>query len=155
MCVNICEGESAGELQSYCCFYFFILNSSTWTLWQLMIGGQGNSSQLLHGVKIPQHRCKLNYQHTVFNLSLVLLSLRAYFRSKYLLETMWISSKYEWKHTITMSKLPEQKSRKDETSAVHAGLCSKTPWKRNWKHQDCCMLLFYWPYKSRWDHVLK
>lgn len=39
MCVNICQRESAGELQSYCCFYFFILNSSTWTLWQLMIGG--------------------------------------------------------------------------------------------------------------------
>lgn len=60
-CANICEQESAGEPQSYCCFYFFILNSSTWSLWQLMIGGQGNSSQLLHGVKIPQHRCKVSY----------------------------------------------------------------------------------------------
>lgn len=60
MCVNICERESAGELQSYCCFYFFILNSSTWAVWQPMIGGQANSSQLLHGVKIPQRRCKLN-----------------------------------------------------------------------------------------------
>lgn len=65
-CVNICEQESAGEPQSYCCFYFFILNSSTWSLWQVMIGGQGNSSQLLGGVKIPQHRCKVSYQRTHF-----------------------------------------------------------------------------------------
>lgn len=135
MCVNICERESAGELQSYCCFYFFIFNSRTWTLWQLMIGGQENSSQLLHGVKIPQRRCKLNYQHTGFIVFFLFC--------------------FPWYHILEANICWKQneflRNRNENTPSKYQTAVFKDSVKKESKNQDCCLLLVFWLYKSNWD----